>query len=160
MAELAFSGLEAKAELAFEHLMQKISSFQKRTKAMAMQIDRHELETLRRFFVFLRYRNSAQYGLTLCDLLSKATSENITSDDGALISIWLRIHHTLTNIHTFLRHDSAQSSTPVIAVDDITRPCWNLSGAETCLGIASEGQEFVLTDGCIGNLDESFRGDP
>ena len=64
-AKLAFSRLEAKAELAFEHLMQQIQSLQDRTKIKTVPMERHELETLRRFFVFIRYRNSTQYGSVL-----------------------------------------------------------------------------------------------
>lgn len=144
MAELAFSRLEAKAELALEHLMQQVVSLQNRTKTVAMQLEQDMLETLRRFFAFLRYRNSAQYSSMLSNLVQTI----------------VRRRRVLADIQAFLHYDPARLPPSVMPLQDIARYCWSFLSAEIYLGIASEGQEFVLTDNCIGNLDDSFRDDP
>jgi hypothetical protein len=76
--------------------------------------------------------------------------------------VWqsIRRHQTLTSIHTFLHHDLVQSPNPVTNSEDINRYCWTFMGAEVCLGVASDGQEFLMTDICVGNLDECFIDDP
>jgi hypothetical protein len=38
--------------------------------------------------------------------------------------------------------------------------CWRLCGAEVCLGMASDDQEFILPDCVFGTLDEGFEEDP
>jgi hypothetical protein len=158
-AELAFSRLEAKAELAFEHLMQQILTSQNCTTKKLVTMERHELETLRRFFAFIRYRNSAQYNSMVSKFAETVTWENRPMSHGMLLSVWHR-HRVLTSIHAFLNHDSVRSPAPDMASEDVNRYCWSFLGADLYLGVASEGQEFVMTDNCIGNLDECFRGDP
>jgi len=160
-AELVFSRLEAKAELAFEHLMQQIQVLTSldRTKTKAIPVERHELETLCRFFVFIRYRNSAQYNAMLSNLVETATLKSSNIDEVAKC-LHVRRLQTLTSIHAFLLHDSMRSLNSTTTCDDIVRYCWTFIGAEVCLGIASDGQEFVMTGGCIGNLDECFQDDP
>lgn len=161
-AELVFSRLEAKAELAFEHLMQQILISLDRTKTKAIPVDRHELETLCRFFVFIRYRNSAQYGAMLSNLVETTTLRSSNGDEVLSSTKCHRVrrHQALTSIHAFLLHDSIQSPNSATTCEDILRYCWTFIGAEVCLGIASDGQEYVVTGGCIGNLDECFRDDP
>jgi hypothetical protein len=162
-ADLVFSRLEAKAELAFEHLMQQIltSLDQDHTKTKTIPVERHELETLCRFFVFIRYRNSAQYSTMLSNLVETATFKSSNSDEGSSTKCHhVCRHQALTSIHAFLLHDSMQSSNSATTCEDIIRYCWAFIGAEVYLGIASDGQEFVVTSGCIGNLDECFRDDP
>lgn len=109
-----------------------------------MQVEQDMLETLRRFFVFLHYRNSAQYSLMLSNLVQAV----------------IRRRHALANIQTFLYYSSNELPTSTTLTEDVARYCWSFLDAEICLGIASEGQEFILTDDCSGNLDESFRDDP
>jgi hypothetical protein len=163
MAEMAFSRLEAKAELAYDHLMQQVlSSRDSHTNRRAsIPMESHELETLRRFFLFVRYRNSARYGTVLSNLVQTVTWKNRLGH-GVLLPVWHRIrrHRALTSIHAFLNHSTIQQPAPAMPSEDIYRCCWALLDAEVCLGVASEGQEFVMTDKCIGNLDECFRGDP
>ncbi|KAF7971576.1 hypothetical protein HWV62_20828 [Athelia sp. TMB] len=160
-AEMAFAALEAKAELAFEHLMQEVASSQDRTKTKPLSIKQHELETLRRYFVFIRFRNSSAYAFMLSNLVQTVTWEN-KSGKGVLLSVWHRIrrHRALTSIHAFLRHDAARLPQPAMTCEEVNLHCWKFMGADISLGIASEGQEFILTDHCSGNLDEAFRDDP
>jgi hypothetical protein len=154
-AELAFSRLEARAELALEHLMQSFSSeLEDRSNMTSVWIQRHELETLRRFFVFIRYRNGIHY-----TNLVQTIAEN-GGDHG--LSIWrhIRRNGALSSMHLFLHHDSVQMPTVPLASEEMNRFCWSFMDAEVCLGAASDGQEFLMTESCIGNLDEGFWGDP
>lgn len=156
-AMLAFSRLEAKAELAFEHLMQQILSSQNRTKTKPFPMEQDEVNTLRRFFVFIRFRNSTQYSSMLSNLTETATREK--SNNPSMFH-HIRRHQAFASIHAFLVNGSIRQPISHVDFDDVDRQCWNLLDAEICLGIASDGQEFVMTDNCIGNLDESFRDDP
>lgn len=162
-AELAFSRLEAKAELAFEHLMQRVLALHTRIKLQVLPMERHEIDVLRRFFIFIRYRNSAKYSFMLSKMVQTVTWEN-NSGRGVLLSVWHRIRRqqALSSIYGFLDHASASASASAstTASEDINRYCWNMLGAEVSLGVALEGQEFVLTDNCIGSLDACFRDDP
>ncbi|KZP22879.1 kinase-like protein [Athelia psychrophila] len=160
-AEMAFARLEAKAELAFEHLMHEVASSQDRTKTNLASIKRHELETLRRYFVFVRFRNSSQYAFMLSNLVQTVTWEN-GSGKGVLLSVWHRIrrHRALTSIHAFLQHDAVRIPQPAMTCDQVNNHCWAFMEADIYLGVASEGQEFILTEHCTGNLDDAFRDDP
>lgn len=157
-AELAFSRLEAKAELALEHLMQNVSTTQSRTKTEPITLEGHELDTLRRYFIFIRFRNSANYSSMLKNMVRTVTSKDSSGHD-ILLSVWHRIrrHQALTSLFMFLQFKAY----PTVADSkDVHRHCWNLLDSEVSLGIASEGQEFILSDNCVGNLDACFRDDP
>lgn len=160
-AELSFSRLEAKAELAFEHLMQNVSATQSRTKTESVTLEGHELDTLRRYFLFIRFRNSAKYISMLSNMVQTITWKN-ESGHGVLLSVWHRIrrNRALTSLYMFLQHSSTKPRPTVVDSEEVHRYCWNLLESEVSLGIASEGQEFILSENCVGDLDASFRDDP
>ena len=159
-AELAFSRLEAKAELALEHLLQSVSTTQSRAKTNPITLEGHELDTLQRYFILIRFRNSATYRSMLSNIVQTITRKDSSGHDVLLSGHRIRRHWALTSLFTFLQYNSAKPRPTVVDSEDVRRHCWNLLDSEASLGIASEGQEFILSDHCVGDLDACFRDDP
>jgi hypothetical protein len=135
--------------------------------------DRQAVENLRTFFVFLRFRNSTKYQEIVAALREPAHDP----DDDALFSayqpLFLQIRRRLIlgGFLSFLQHrlgevsgNSRSQGFHAVKLDPfqeaINQYCWRFCEAEVCIGIASEDQEFMLTDSCFGTLDEGFDEDP
>ncbi|KAH7922434.1 hypothetical protein BV22DRAFT_658936 [Leucogyrophana mollusca] len=155
-AEQAFTRLESEAERILGELVIKIRS-SPRAARMELPMSRRSRDALLRFFVFLRYRNSDKYQAMLDSL-----SRKVVTDNGAVFKAmhaWHRVRRRalLGSFHSFLQHESpdARSFELFESLD-----CWRFCNAEMCIGVASEGQQFVLPDTCFGTLDEDFGSDP
>lgn len=143
-----------------------------------VSLDRLDVETIRKFFTFIRFRNSAGYSKTVASLY-EAAAEN--PHDGSVypayrpLFVRIRKRFILRHFISFLTHTSvdinASPQHPVYtgygngnSFDDfrdiMELYCWRLCGAEVCLGIASEDQEYMLPDCVFGTLDEGFEEDP
>lgn len=141
IAEEAFSSLEFEVEATLMVLLDVMSSSDLSTKKRS-RLDWHTTNTLRRFFVFLRYRNSELYRANLAVL--RSTPHNIRH----------RIY--FDSIVAFLKLCPPDSA--FVAHTDLKRSCWNLCQAEISIGLASEDQEYILTDRCFGTLGEDLDG--
>lgn len=58
--------------------------------------------------------------------------------------------------HAFLQHENTDKK---VFRHFEGLDCWRFCDAEICIGLASEGQQFVLPDSCFTTLDEEFASD-
>ncbi|KAF8882977.1 kinase-like domain-containing protein [Infundibulicybe gibba] len=133
-------------------------------------LKRRALENLRTFLVFLRFRNSEQYRQIVQSL--RAGDDDRDKKFHAFNARLVHVHRSavLGNILAFLQQTSADIPTRMakqrsrhnasVPLDAIETYCWRFCQAELCVGIASEEQEFILSDACFGTLDEGFAEDP
>ncbi|KAF9221082.1 kinase-like protein [Gyrodon lividus] len=158
-AEQAFTRLENGVERILADLVLKIRSpsNSETTRRLEIPISKRNRDHLLRYFVFLRYRNSEQYQKTVGRLTRRVIVEG-----GAVVNArhaWHRVRRraVLGSYHAFLHHESLDTQTfhRFEGLD-----CWTFCKAEICIGIASEGQQYVLPDTCFASLDEDFGGDP
>ncbi|KAF9242817.1 kinase-like domain-containing protein [Melanogaster broomeanus] len=161
-AEQAFTRLENEVERILADLVLKIRSpgntnTTETTRRLEVPISKRNRDQLLRYFVFLRYRNSVQYNETVGRL-----TRRVVVDGGAVVNAchaWHRVRRraVLGSYHAFLHHESLDTRTfhRFEGLD-----CWKFCKAEICIGIASEGQQYVLPDTCFASLDEDFGGDP
>lgn len=143
-----------------------------------LSLGRLQVETIRKYLTFIRFRNSAGYSKTVASLRQ---AEEETPHDGCVypayrpIFVRIRKRYILRQFISFLKHTSADTNAPSMrpeseglgmdsAFGDFRESmelyCWRLCGAEVCLGIASEDQEYILPDCVFGTLDEGFAEDP
>jgi len=169
--------LEAETESALEDLLGRtIKSDEDPAEMKALPFRRASVETLRKYFVFLRFRNSAGYREIVQSLHRAYQSHH---QDGHVypayrsLIVQLRLRYMLRSFIKFLEHTSLDGpfsrTAPdfpgsEIALDSfqdtMERYCWRMCEAELCLGVATQDQEFILSDRCFGTLDEGFDEDP
>ncbi|KIJ67231.1 hypothetical protein HYDPIDRAFT_148722 [Hydnomerulius pinastri MD-312] len=160
-AEQAFTRLENEVERILADLVLKVRSFSNTSQPGAtrlqLPLSKRNRDQLLRYFVFLRYRNSEQYKETVGSL-----TRRVVTGSGAIINArhaWHRVRRRaiLGSYHAFLHHESlpTQKAHRFDGLD-----CWKFCKAEMCIGLASEGQQYVLPDTCFTSLDEDFGGDP
>jgi len=120
------------------------------------------VNVLRKFFIFLRYRNCARYSTTVLALREIGDLDV----GGSLFTAYRPFFHrvrrrvVLGAILAFLQHPSTTEPGPAESYQEVQQYCWRLCGSELCIGMASEDQEFILTDACFGTLDEGFSENP
>ncbi|KAH9475156.1 Putative serine/threonine-protein kinase/receptor R826 [Psilocybe cubensis] len=176
-AEGAFAKLELETEVVLKDLLDRtVWSGGSCSTKRSLPFDRKSVEILRKYFVFLRFRNSAGYRDTA---LSLTNSYQADPEEGVVYSAYrplivqFRLRHILRGFIKFLNHTSADGPftkhapefpTSGISVDAFQEAmdlyCWSLCEAELCIGLATEDQEFMLSDRCFGTLDEGFDEDP
>jgi hypothetical protein len=145
-AESAFSSLESETEAILQYLLPIITSQENiPSKERRSFIDRRAMNTLRIFFVFLRYRNSDMY---------KATVDGLLAGENDLMRPF-RLHAYFEGILAFLQPH--QTDAPFFGLG-LKESCWSFSNAEVSFGIAAPDQEYILTDRCFGTLDEELCG--
>lgn len=176
-AEQAFYDLESDAEQILADLVERTYSNGNPTRMNSFFFDRQRLATLRKYLVFLRFRNSVKYH----DILHSLEGPIKEGPTGAIFPAYqpeIAEHHRriiLRAIIIYLQH-SPGDSLPSRSRDPDWKPmegglfdalqtamytyCWRLCDAELCIGIASEEQEFILPNACFGTLDEGFSEDP
>ncbi|GLB42900.1 putative protein tyrosine kinase [Lyophyllum shimeji] len=176
-AEHAFHKLESEAGRTLDDLMKRAYSEGNPTKSTSLSYDKERLADLRRFLVFLRFRNSEKYREVLRSL-NEAQEEQ---QPGRLFPVYQPFfmeHHRrviLRGMRAFIenvpqnganlpRRDQPWPRMAATVLDNfraaINTYCWKLCNAEVCIGIASEEQEFILTDCCYGSLGDGFKEDP
>ncbi|OAX38704.1 kinase-like protein [Rhizopogon vinicolor AM-OR11-026] len=159
-AEMAFTRLENEVERILSELISKIRSSHsgesRPATRLELPISRHSRDALLRYFVFLRYRNSDKYAETVASL-----TRRVITGSGAVINAghaWHRVRRraTLGSFHAFLQHENTDKKVfrRFEGLD-----CWRFCDAEICIGLATEGQQYVLPDSCFATLDEEFAGD-
>lgn len=176
-AEQAFQRLELDAENILVELLERTYSSGNPTKMNSFSFDWKRFATLRKYLIFLRFRNSAKYRDIILHSLQEQIEEHAQESIfpaflPAIIEHRRRIilraiiaflQHPVSSPPTRLRdpeprHTAGEPPDPFQTAIDTY--CWRLWNAELCIGIASEEQEFMLSDACFGTLDEGFDEDP
>lgn len=168
--EQVFSRLESEAENTLAELISRTRSSGKVQKKVA-PIDRKAAEDLRKYFVFLRFRNSGKYQEIIHSL-----SDNARNASGHVLLPTrfseVRRRAVLGGILAFLQHTTSDAflrayhrpHLPAHRIDVFQNAmeiyCWRLCDADVCIGVASDDQEFILPECCFGTLDEGFYEDP
>jgi len=178
-AEQAFYDLESKAAATLTQLIARTYTGGTPTKTNSFCFDRKPIESLSRYLTFLRFRNSAKYREILQSLDDPAEENH----RGIIYPVYrpmineLRRRVILREFIKFLQHSSddgpayrhrdprlehhpSSGASLDTFRDAMNTYCWRLCGAEVCIGIASEDQEFILPDSCFGTLVEGFDEDP
>jgi len=177
-AEQAFSLLEWEAETILTQLMESTYSSGIPTRSTSFCFSKERLANLRKYFAFLRFRNSRKYQTTFCSLNEPSPS----APHDRIFSAYLpaimehRARTMLRTMMAFLQHSPLESPSPPRSVHDDTHCtrgvyfddfraamesyCWQLFDAEVCVGVASQDQEFIPSDACFGALSEGFAEDP
>ena len=173
-AESAFTRLECEAQIVLKDLLDRtVWSGENYTGKKSLPFARNDVETLRKYFVFLRFRNSAGYRATVQSLEESYQGEGVIYSAYRPLIVQLRLRYILRGFIKFLNHSSAdvdperrrqEPPTPGVSVDAFHHAmdlyCWRLCAAELCIGVATEDQEFMLSENCFGTLDEGFDEDP
>lgn len=177
-AEDAFSLLESDTRAALNNLLERtVWSEESYAGKKSLSYNRQTVETLRKYFVFLRFRNSEGYRQTVRSLEQSSQSQ---PQDGTIYPVFRplivqhRLRFILRRFVEFFQHTSsdgiftkphleqtAPEGAPVNSFQDMMDLyCWRMCDAELCIGVATEEQEFMLSDRCFGSLDEGFDEDP
>ncbi|KAF8814545.1 kinase-like protein [Phlegmacium glaucopus] len=177
-AEDAFSLLELATRAALNDLLERtVWSEESYAGKKSLPYDRRTVETLRKYFVFLRFRNSEGYRQTVHSLEQSYQNQ---PQDGTLypafrpLIVQHRLRFILRTFVEFFQHMSSdgisakphpEQTVPEAASvnsfkDLMDLYCWRMCDAELCIGVATDDQEFMLSDRCFGSLDEGFDEDP
>ncbi|KAI0791212.1 hypothetical protein C8Q75DRAFT_805572 [Abortiporus biennis] len=187
-ATLAFQSLESQVEMICKNLLVLLPSPTNPTMSSSstssltkreLTLTKEEEYALRKYLIFMRYRNSESYHETVSMLGKKGSKDHP----------WVRFipkgpvrrRAVLGGLTAFLESqpsssslsDSEPSSTPPSLEEeetqgwkqrprlfaDIEEHCWKpmmeeYNESEIMLGISSEAQEFIVTDKWFGNLDD------
>ncbi|KXN83259.1 putative serine/threonine-protein kinase drkD [Leucoagaricus sp. SymC.cos] len=170
--------LERQSEPVFVDILHRTVWSDTEEPIRKVSLSRSEVEAIRKYLTFIRFRNSAGYSNTIVSLREAGAEK---PHEGSVypayrpLFVRIRKRFILRQFISFLRHSSADSDAahfrPEIgahgigaALDEFRNMmelyCWRLCGAEVCLGIASEDQEYILPDCVFGTLDEGFEEDP
>ncbi|CAL1715900.1 unnamed protein product [Somion occarium] len=154
-AEESFTRLESAVEKALTALLRRLSTTPLASSRRGdIHLDAQSEYMLRKFLIFLRYRNSEQY----------LRSVDWAGTGGRTLHLFPLSKMTmmtmmLQSVQAFLDHDpdacsiDASKSSP----KDIEDHCWKPmreTHTELSIGIACEDQEFIITDRGYGNLDD------
>ena len=178
-AETAFYRLESEVEAVLTQFMERAYASGTPRRTSSFSFDSKPVDSLSRYFAFLRFRNSAKYRGILESLeepIEQDHSGSIYPAYRPLIAAVCR-RVMLREFIRFLddpsedgsphwrrdpRTEHHTPSTPSLDAfrDAMEMYCWRLRGAEVCIGIPVEEQEFILPDSCFGTLDEGFDDHP
>jgi hypothetical protein len=170
--------LEQKSEAVFTNILHRTVWSDAEGSPRKVSLDRAEVEAIRKYLIFIRFRNSAGYVKTVASL--REVEEEKPHEGGVYpayrpLFVRLRKRFILRQFISFLKHSSADTNAPYLRLekgtygvgssldafkDRMELYCWRLCGAEVCLGVASEDQEYILPDCVFGTLDEGFEEDP
>lgn len=173
-----FLRLEHMSEAIFANILHRTVWSDAEQHPRKVPLDRLDVETIRKYLTFIRFRNSAGYSKTIASLHDAAEEK---PHDGSVcpayrpLFVRIRKRFMLRQFISFLKHSSANADAPHLrpeynvsgggaALDEFRDTmelyCWRLCGAEVCFGVASEDQEYMLPDCVFGTLDEGFEEDP
>lgn len=138
------------------------------------------LEAVRKYALFLRFRNGSGYRHVV-ESLHRTYQTQLESTSASsiypvfhTIMIQLHIRHILREIVKFLTYSPEvevglkRRPAPELPTVDfqsegfqriMERYCWRLCNAEVSLGFATEEQEFIMSDTCFGMLVEGYEDD-
>ncbi|TFK63642.1 kinase-like protein [Pluteus cervinus] len=172
-AETAFQTLEREVEWIMTPLINRLLA--DRLPSKKIPIGPTSAETLRKYFSFLRFRNSARYHEIVSSVNAHCpNSGRLYTAHKPLVS---KAHrpYILQAFLSFLRHSRIHVSlihTPSRSSPDpslngfhqvMEKYCWKFFDSSLCFGVASEAQQFVFSDrwyGCVEtSQDESGHVD-
>ncbi|KAK2464977.1 hypothetical protein APHAL10511_003053 [Amanita phalloides] len=174
-AQDAFVRLERKAEEALEGLVDHIRSD---GSCREIQVERCIADTLRRYFAFLRFRNSKVYKEIVHSVRELVDNQTPASRLGKIYPAYRPLIsqlHLRIVLRTILAFLTSGNDKPYIGLGTGTSGsttllrrfheamewhCWSLRNAEICFGVATEEQEFLLPDTCYGTLTENYQENP
>ncbi|KAF8632355.1 hypothetical protein AX15_001913 [Amanita polypyramis BW_CC] len=172
-AEEAFTHLEYQVEETLEYLLHQLRS---NSNCRELHVERTSVDVLRRYFAFLRFRNSRAYKDVIRHV--RRLADDRTQQCGIIYSVYLplisqlHLRVILRKILAFLTSDgishvksgAEHEGTSVTMLrhfhETMEAYCWALRDAEICFGIALDEQEFLLPDTCYGALAESYQENP
>ncbi|TFK19230.1 kinase-like protein [Coprinopsis marcescibilis] len=186
LADAALANLEADIShqleaLRDQHSQGSTTSTSASQPHKAMNVSFAWLSQLRRYLIFISFRNSSAYSTLIRKLYSNLPRH----------SNWTTHHHPeVTNLYSAYKPFLIQAKRRYVlntfinflegndnrfnyngigespdgeftgAVRSIMDShCWALLDAEICIGVAMEDQEYILPDCCYGNLDEDAVGE-
>ena len=174
-AEQSFTKLESDAQSVVTDLLDRTVGSEENTKR-SIPFNRRDVETLRKYFVFLHFHNSTAYRQMVVTL---EKSDHEEPKDGQIFNAYrplivqLRKQFILRGSIDILEHSWADgvirsrldqrlpTGWSVNTFQEVMNLyCWRLCEAEVCVGIACEDRQFMLADCCFGSLDEGFDEDP
>ncbi|KAK2464978.1 hypothetical protein APHAL10511_003054 [Amanita phalloides] len=168
-AEDAFANLEHQVEEALSEIIDGVRS---NYNCKEIPIERRVLDKIRRYFLFLRFRNCEAYRTLI---RSVADSFQAKSASGVIYSVYyplvnqLHLRIILRTILAFLtcndnplfKFSETRRCSSTSALRHIREAmgfcCWSLLRAEVSVGVACEEQEFVLPETCYGTLTENYQ---
>lgn len=185
-AEASFSRLERKAYDVIKDVLERTvwgedwnarkSAQYKDGKANPVSLHMRDAETLRKYLLFLRFRNSEGYQQIVDSLRTSYQSdpeERVVFSAYRPLIVQLRLRHVLQDFTSFLehttigkRHVRRHTEAPIVDAslnnlhNIMDLYCWRFSEAELCIGVATEDQEFIISDKCFGTLDEGLIENP
>ncbi|KAJ8496759.1 hypothetical protein ONZ45_g12335 [Pleurotus djamor] len=180
--EAAFHKLESLAEEALTTLFRGIptpSTSPNSPRTTRVALTRQQLDNIRTYLVFLRFRNSSKFA-EIVDSLQQPTSYSHDTQDSNAKSVFsrpfflqVRRRVIFEGILAFLKHSPGVSRRnsvrrrPPMTHDQrdvfhraMEEYCWKFCGADVFVGVASEKQEYMMSDTCYGTLQEGYVDDP
>jgi len=181
-ASAAFTALEQDVSTYIRSILDQLAStdepgvYEATTKTVSLKLS--QLSKLRRFLIFLRFRNSAGYAAIVRKLHADLEQQK---GDGNLypayrhIIVQIQRRYVLRAFTDFLqgndrradrRHDDALGEKFVNFFHDIMDTyCWRMLYAEVCVGVVTEEretgrEEYILPESCYGSLEEGYEEDP
>lgn len=191
-ANAAFRTLEKDAETALRSLLQQadaktrtagaqthtygVANFMKPGQSRAvldklkLSLGPHALQSLRKYLIFLRFRNCRLYGKLLklasehsLFLRKRGTPSSPKHEPVRLgdekvvpLSDWVELLKSFTCFFTGLAADRCETFDFVC--ECIHRRYSNIQDAEICLGVASTPAEYIMSASCFGVIEEGGVG--
>ncbi|KDQ49385.1 hypothetical protein JAAARDRAFT_42951 [Jaapia argillacea MUCL 33604] len=151
-AEDAFWSLEQEVEGILDQLISVVGGVETRTR---LPISDDDLHSLRKYFIFLRYRNSDKYAETFHKLGQKTRA---WSGHWVEYRPFQRVRRRaiLGSFEAFLRHKPGYVPMKEGLYQDVYDSCWSLYHAEICFGKSSDGHQYLLPDKGLGVLGEEL----
>lgn len=166
--EVTFSRLESVVQWTLKDILDQISDYTSAGDSYksSLSLGRTSVEELRKYFIFLRFRNSGGYE----DVIHSLQDAYKDPDDQGNVSTLFRpliaryrLRCILREFLRFLNHRSDTGPSGCFTQAQVSPPsmdpllesyCWSLCNAEICFGIAQDEQEFIFSERCFGTLGD------
>jgi hypothetical protein len=173
-AEESFSRLESATQSSLEHILGgklNLEGADSVSSKISLPLSSTSVDELRRYFVFLRFRNSLGYQRVIWSL--EEANHDLNGDVSTFFQPLIIQNRLRVILREFIKFLNATHSTIVVnpskgLQEDLNQPgvaadpflqlmnlyCWGLCNAELCFGVATDKQEFIRSEQCFGSLDE------
>jgi len=166
-AEESFSRLESATQSALEHILDgklDLEGADSVSSKTSLPLSSTSVDGLRKYFVFLRFRNSLAYQKIIEEVYQNHDLKGNVFTFCQPLNIQNRLQIILRE---FIKFFNATHSTVVDSSEGLNQPgvaadpflqsmnlfCWGLCNAELCFGVATDEQEFIRSEQCFGSLD-------
>ena len=168
--EETFSRLESVVQWTLKDILDQISGYTSPDDSYksSLSLSRISAEELRKYFIFLRFRNSGGYQDAVHSLQEAYQDHDKQGNVATFFRPLIarnRLRCILREFIRFLNHRSdagpssnfTQDQGNTASMDSFLASmelsCWSLCNAEICFGIARDEQEFFFSERCFGTLD-------